>query len=32
LLRHESRGLHFSKDYPEMLADPRPTILTPANF
>jgi len=32
LLRHESRGLHFSKDYPEMLANPRPTILTPANF
>jgi L-aspartate oxidase len=32
LLRHESRGLHFSKDYPEKLADPRPTILTPANF
>ncbi|HYR05395.1 MAG TPA: L-aspartate oxidase [Gallionella sp.] len=32
LLRHESRGLHFSKDYPEMQADPRPTILTPANY
>jgi len=32
LSRHESRGLHFSKDYPEMLAQPRPTILTPANF
>ncbi len=32
LLRHESRGLHFSKDYPEMLAEPRPTVLTPANY
>ena len=29
LLRHESRGLHFSKDYPEMLTNPQPTILTP---
>jgi L-aspartate oxidase len=29
LLRHESRGLHFSKDYPETLANPQPTILTP---
>jgi L-aspartate oxidase len=29
LLRHESRGLHFSKDYPELLANPQPTILTP---
>ncbi|MBI2772030.1 MAG: L-aspartate oxidase [Burkholderiales bacterium] len=27
--RHESRGLHFSRDYPEMSADPKPTILTP---
>ncbi|MDH4234279.1 MAG: L-aspartate oxidase [Gallionella sp.] len=32
LLRHESRGLHFSKDYPETLANPLPTILTPANY
>jgi L-aspartate oxidase len=29
LLRHESRGLHFSKDYPEIQANPQPTILTP---
>ena len=29
LLRHESRGLHFSKDYPKMLANPQPTILCP---
>lgn len=29
LLRHESRGLHFSKDYPEPLPDPHPTILLP---
>ncbi len=27
--RHESRGLHFSRDYPEMSTDPKPTILTP---
>ena len=32
LSRHESRGLHFSKDYPEMLKNPQPTILTPANY
>jgi L-aspartate oxidase len=32
LVRHESRGLHFSKDYPEMLAKPSPTILTPPNY
>ena len=29
LSRHESRGLHFSKDYPEMQANPQPTILSP---
>jgi len=29
LLRHESRGLHFSKDYPVMLSNPQPTILCP---
>jgi L-aspartate oxidase len=29
LLRHESRGLHFSKDYPETLPEARPTILSP---
>ena len=29
LLRHESRGLHFSKDYPGSLDHPQPTILSP---
>jgi len=29
LSRHESRGLHFSKDYPETLPNPQPTILSP---
>ena len=29
MLRHESRGLHYSKDYPDMLPDPQPTILSP---
>ncbi len=28
--RHESRGLHFSRDYPEMADQAIPTILTPA--
>jgi L-aspartate oxidase len=32
LSRHESRGLHYSLDYPETLDAPSPTILTPANF
>ena len=27
--RHESRGLHFSRDYPAMLASAEPTILVP---
>jgi L-aspartate oxidase len=27
--RHESRGLHFSRDYPDTLAQALPTILTP---
>ncbi|MCY7318925.1 MAG: L-aspartate oxidase [Ramlibacter sp.] len=27
--RHESRGLHFSRDYPGADPNPRPTILTP---
>ncbi|MEQ1602433.1 MAG: L-aspartate oxidase [Methylophilaceae bacterium] len=30
--RHESRGLHYSKDYPELAADAVPTILTPSNY
>ncbi|MBX3609265.1 MAG: L-aspartate oxidase [Hydrogenophaga sp.] len=29
LLRHESRGLHFSLDYPDMLPEARPTVLVP---
>ena len=29
LMRHESRGLHFSRDYPETLAEAKPTILVP---
>lgn len=29
LSRHESRGLHFSKDYPGLLPEAKPTILTP---
>ncbi len=32
LSRHESRGLHFSKDYPDMLPQAAPTILAPPNF
>jgi L-aspartate oxidase len=32
LLRHESRGLHFSKDYPEMEVKPHPTILVPNSY
>ena len=27
--RHESRGLHFSRDYPLLQAEVRPTVLTP---
>ncbi len=30
--RHESRGLHFSRDYPGLLEPPRPTVLAPAGF
>ncbi|ACT51033.1 L-aspartate oxidase [Methylovorus glucosotrophus] len=30
--RHESRGLHYSKDYPDMLPDAIPTVLTPSNY
>ncbi|PHV11579.1 L-aspartate oxidase [Chitinimonas sp. BJB300] len=29
LQRKESRGLHFSRDYPETLDEPQPTILPP---
>lgn len=28
--RHESRGLHFSRDYPRMAPEALPTVLTPA--
>lgn len=28
--RHESRGLHYSKDYPDLLPDAVPTVLEPA--
>jgi len=30
--RHESRGLHFSKDYPKTQAEAVPTVLTPLNY
>ena len=29
MARHESRGLHFSRDYPEMLPVARDTVLDP---
>jgi L-aspartate oxidase len=29
LARHESRGLHYTLDYPDMLADAADTVLTP---
>ncbi len=29
LMRHESRGLHFSRDYPDLLPVAKPTILVP---
>jgi len=29
LSRHESRGLHYTLDYPEMLPEPRDTVLVP---
>ena len=29
--RQESRGLHYSKDYPDLLPDAIPTVLTPEN-
>ena len=30
--RQESRGLHYSKDYPELLPETIPTVLTPENY
>ena len=32
LSRHESRGLHYSKDYPETLPQAIPSILVPPNY
>jgi L-aspartate oxidase len=32
IVRHESRGLHFSRDYPKQLKVAKPTILKPSNF
>jgi len=29
--RHESRGLHFSRDYPDLLPEALPTVLSPPN-
>ncbi|BCM25624.1 L-aspartate oxidase [Methyloradius palustris] len=30
--RKESRGLHYSKDYPDMLPEAIPTVLEPSNY
>jgi len=32
LSRHESRGLHYSRDYPKTQENPQPTILIPPNY
>ena len=32
IARHESRGLHFSRDYPKQLKTAKQTVLTPSNF
>ena len=32
LSRHESRGLHYSLDYPDTMDNPEPTILIPRNY
>ncbi len=32
LRRKESRGLHYTLDYPDMLGDPQDTVLTPPSF
>jgi L-aspartate oxidase len=32
LSRHESRGLHYSKDYPDTLPQALPTVLTPPAY
>ena len=30
--RHESRGLHYSRDYPNTDIEPIPTVLEPSNY
>ncbi|HSX86609.1 MAG TPA: L-aspartate oxidase, partial [Pseudomonas sp.] len=30
--RHESRGLHYTLDYPDLLPQARDTILTPPTY
>ncbi len=32
LSRHESRGLHYSKDYPQMLPEAEPTVMNPRDY
>ncbi|WMC10071.1 L-aspartate oxidase [Oceanimonas pelagia] len=32
MARKESRGLHYTLDYPEQQDNPQPTVLTPANY
>ena len=32
LARHESRGLHFNQDYPQLAPDSEDTILEPLNY
>lgn len=32
LARHESRGLHYSKDYPETMPQATPTVLAPPSY
>jgi L-aspartate oxidase len=32
MLRHESRGLHYTLDYPQQLAEAKDTILLPPTY
>ncbi|RPE02322.1 L-aspartate oxidase [Candidatus Pantoea deserta] len=32
LMRKESRGLHFTRDYPDLLPEAKPSILTPSHI